>query len=206
MWPSSPTSRTTILMVGGWINNRPGPRFVRPQGGARLDCNILSSQCECLLSSRGKRIAVGLFNTPFSKLSVADLDGSEVPPCHTCRRSHKMISAKAKAPMPRLRPSFTVILWGCSMALWPRMLEHVHSRVDGDVSVAALRMPAEAEPFVEAILAICTPLLTCRTQRSPSRPAQLPACTDAYCTAVRLADSTESWGRRHTTHIRKQLR
>ena len=87
-----------------------------------------------------------------------------------CLRS-TMISTQAKADMPRLRPSFTAILWGCGMALWPRMLQHIHSHVDGDVSVAALRMPAEAEPFVEAILAICAPLLTCRTQRSPSRPA-----------------------------------
>ena len=118
-----------------------------------------------------------------------------------------MISTQAKADMPRLRPSFTAILWGCGMALWPRMLQHIHSHVDGDVSVAALRMPAEAEPFVEAILAICAPLLTCRTQRSPSRPAPcfLLALT-RNCGAVRLADSTESWGRRHTAHIRKQLR
>ena len=39
------------------------------------------------------------------------------------------------------------------------MLQHVRSHVDGDVSVAALRMPAEAGPFVKAILEICAPLL-----------------------------------------------
>ena len=67
--------------------------------------------------------------------------------------------------MPAPRPSFTAILWGCGMALWPRMLQYVHSHVDGDVSVAALRMPAEAEPFVEAILAICAPLLVGHSAR-----------------------------------------
>ena len=68
-----------------------------------------------------------------------------------------------------LRPSFTVILWGCGMALWPRMLQHIHSHVDGDISVAALRMPgAEAEPFVKAIMKICAPLSLFRIQRSLS--------------------------------------
>ena len=64
-------------------------------------------------------------------------------------------------PAPsKLRPSFTAIFWGCGIALWPRMLQHVHSHVDGDaVSVAALRMPAAAGPFVKAILEICAPLL-----------------------------------------------
>ena len=69
-------------------------------------------------------------------------------------------------PAPsKLRPSFTAIFWGCSMALWPHMLQHVRSHVDGDVSVAALRMPAEAGPFVKAILEICAPLLVGHSAR-----------------------------------------
>ena len=78
-------------------------------------------------------------------------------------------SMPAQASRRKLRPSFTAILWGCGMALWPRMLQHVHSHVDGDISVAALRMPgAEAEPFVKAIMKICAPLSLFRIQRSLS--------------------------------------
>eukprot|EP00964_Phaeocystis_antarctica_P037899 scaffold21676_cov60-Phaeocystis_antarctica.AAC.5 len=53
------------------------------------------------------------------------------------------------------------------------MLQHVHSHVDGDVSVAALRMPAEAEPFVAAILAICAPPLVGHS----ARPLALPSAS-----------------------------
>ena len=88
-------------------------------------------------------------------------------------RTAAAISAKAKAGMPTARPSFTAIFWGCGMALWPRMLQHVHSHVDGDVSVAALRMPAEAEPFVAAILAICAPPLVGHS----ARPLALPSAS-----------------------------
>ena len=60
--------------------------------------------------------------------------------------------------MPRLRPSFTVILWGCSMALWPRMLQHVHSRVvmnDCKPRPAKLDVKESGKPVVEfAVLAV----------------------------------------------------
>eukprot|EP00964_Phaeocystis_antarctica_P099249 scaffold65103_cov80-Phaeocystis_antarctica.AAC.4 len=56
--------------------------------------------------------------------------------------------------MPTLRPSFTAILWGCSMPLWPRILQHVQSKVDGDVSVAKMQLPTEIRPFLEAICAL----------------------------------------------------
>ena len=95
-------------------------------------------------------------------------------------------------PAPsKLRPSFTAIFWGCGMALWPRMLQHVHSHVDGDISVAALRMPgAEAEPFVKAIMKICAPLSLFRIQRSLSL---LSVSADGvHCAAVRLADTTDA--------------
>ena len=53
-----------------------------------------------------------------------------------------------------LRPSFTAILWGCSMPLWPRILQHIQSKVDGDVSVAKMQLPAKIIPFIEAICAL----------------------------------------------------
>ena len=53
-----------------------------------------------------------------------------------------------------LRPRFTAMLWGCSMSLWPRILQHIGSKVDGEVSVAAMQLPAEAGPFLEAICAL----------------------------------------------------
>ena len=56
--------------------------------------------------------------------------------------------------MPTLRPSFTVILWGCSMPLWPRILQHIQSNVDGEVSVAKKQLPAEVLPFLEAVCAL----------------------------------------------------
>ena len=87
----------------------------------------------------------------------------------TPSRRRLTASMPAQASRRKLRPSFTAILWGCGMALWPRMLQHVHSHVDGDISVAALRMPgAEAEPFVKAIMKICAPLSLFRIQRSLS--------------------------------------
>ena len=92
---------------------------------------------------------------------------------HAVRTAAAKAKAKAKAGMPTARPSFTAIFWGCGMALWPRMLQHVHSHVDGDVSVAALRMPAEAEPFVAAILAICAPPLVGHS----ARPLALPSAS-----------------------------
>ena len=93
-----------------------------------------------------------------------ELDPKEPPehkPVHPQKSiapSPRRLTASMPAPS-KLRPSFTAIFWGCGIALWPRMLQHVRSHVDGDVSVAALRMPAEAGPFVKAILEICAPLL-----------------------------------------------
>ena len=64
--------------------------------------------------------------------------------------------------MPTLvRPSFTVILWGCSMPLWPRILQHIQSKVDGDVSVANMQLPAEVLPFLEAVCALLPRPHTC---------------------------------------------
>ena len=100
-------------------------------------------------------------------------------------------SMPAQASGRKLRPSFTAILWGCGMALWPRMLQHVHSHVDGDaVSVAALRMPAAAGPFVKAILEICAPLLVGYSARSLCSLLALTAFM-IHCAAVRLADTTD---------------
>ena len=69
------------------------------------------------------------------------------------------------------------------------MLQHVRSHVDGDVSVAALRMPAEAGPFAKAILKICAPLLVGHSARPP---VLLSVSADGvHCAAVRLADTTD---------------
>lgn len=40
-----------------------------------------------------------------------------------------------------IRPSFTAIMWGCSMLLWPRILRHIQSKIDGDISVARTHLP-----------------------------------------------------------------
>ena len=80
-----------------------------------------------------------------------------------CRAQRLMLAAGAANPQlaqpaprvtPTLRPSFTVILWGCSMPLWPRIFQHIQSNVDGDVSVAKKRLPAEVLPFLEAVCAL----------------------------------------------------
>ena len=49
------------------------------------------------------------------------------------------------------RPSFTVLLWGCSMALWPQILERVSSRVDGELSSYVLNIHGETRRFVRAV-------------------------------------------------------
>ena len=60
-----------------------------------------------------------------------------------------------------LRPSFTAILWGCSMPLWPRILQHIQSRIDGKVTVAKMQLPAEVYPFLEAVCALLPRPHTC---------------------------------------------
>ena len=112
-----------------------------------------------------------------------------VPPQRSIAPSPRRLTASMPAPS-KLRPSFTAILWGCGMALWPRMLQHVHSHVDGDVSVAALRMPAEAGPFVKAIFEICAPLFVGHS----ARPLVLLSVSadGVHCAAVRLADTTDA--------------
>ena len=87
-----------------------------------------------------------------------------VQPQKSIAPSPRRLTVSMPAPS-KLRPSFTAIFWGCGIALWPHMLQHVRSHVDGDVSVAALRMPAEAGPFVKAILEICAPLLVGHSAR-----------------------------------------
>ena len=99
----------------------------------------------------------------------------------TPSRRRLTASMPAQASRRKLRPSFTAILWGCGMALWPRMLQHVHSHVDGDISVAALRMPAAAGPFVKAILEICAPLLVGYSARSLCSLLALTAFTVRLC-------------------------
>ena len=100
----------------------------------------------------------------------------------TPSRRRLTASMPAQASRRKLRPSFTAILWGCGMALWPRMLQHVHSHVDGDaVSVAALRMPGAAGPFVKAILEICAPLLVGYSARSLCSLLALTAFTVRLC-------------------------
>ena len=49
------------------------------------------------------------------------------------------------------RPSFTALLWGCSMALWPQILERVSSRVDGELSSYVLNIHGETRRFVRAV-------------------------------------------------------
>ena len=49
------------------------------------------------------------------------------------------------------RPSFTALLWGCSKALWPQILERVSSRVDGELSSYVLKIHGETGRFVRAV-------------------------------------------------------
>ena len=49
------------------------------------------------------------------------------------------------------RPSFTALLWGCSMVLWPQILKHVSSRVDGELSSYVLNIHGETGRFVRAV-------------------------------------------------------
>ena len=51
------------------------------------------------------------------------------------------------------RPSFTALLWGCSMVLWPQILKHVSSRVDGELSSYVLNIHGETGRFVRAVYA-----------------------------------------------------
>ena len=88
-------------------------------------------------------------------LSVGD-DVQRRVPCSLWAAGAAIPRLAQPAPrvMPTLRPSFTVILWGCSMSLWPRIFQHIQSNVDGDVSVAKKRLPAEVLPFLEAVCAL----------------------------------------------------
>ena len=93
--------------------------------------------------------------------------------------------------MPTLvRPSFTVILWGCSMPLWPRILQHIQSKVDGDVSVANMQLPAEVLPFLEAVCALLPRPHTCSAHPStPLSALTASVCDYARCRQVRQAIS-----------------
>ena len=72
-----------------------------------------------------------------------------------------------------IRPSFTAIMWGCSMLMWPRILHHIQSKIDGDISFAKMQLPPEVLPFLEAVCALLPkpPALTL------SRPSLLIALT-----------------------------
>jgi len=72
-----------------------------------------------------------------------------------------------------LRPSFTAIMWGCSMLMWPRILRHIRSKIDGHMSVANYKLPSKVLPFLEAVCALLPkpPALTL------SRPSLLIALT-----------------------------
>ena len=72
-----------------------------------------------------------------------------------------------------IRPSFTAIMWGCSMLMWPRILRHIQSKIDGDISFAKMQLPPEVLPFLEAVCALLPkpPALTL------SRPSLLIALT-----------------------------
>ena len=85
-----------------------------------------------------------------------------------------------------LRPSFTAILWGCSMPLWPRILQHIQSRIDGDVSVAKMQLPAEVVPFLDAVCALLPRPHTCNAYRFP-----LSALT-AFCARLWVARGADS--------------
>ena len=78
-----------------------------------------------------------------------------------------------------------MILWGCSMPLWPRILQHIQSKVDGDVSVANMQLPAEVLPFLEAVCALLPRQYTCSAH--PSTP--LSALT--LCATMRGADKCD---------------
>ena len=83
------------------------------------------------------------------------------------------------SPMPAgsesapIRPSFTAIMWGCSMLMWPRILRHIQSKIDGDISFANMQLPPKVLPFLEAVCALLPkpPALTL------SRPSLLIALT-----------------------------
>ena len=83
------------------------------------------------------------------------------------------------SPMPAgsesapIRPSFTAIMWGCSMLMWPRILRHIQSKIDGDISFANMQLPPKVLPFLEAVCA----LLPKPPALSLSRPSLLVALT-----------------------------
>ena len=64
-------------------------------------------------------------------------------------------------------------MWGCSMLMWPRILRHIRSKIDGDISVANYQLPPKVLPFLEAVCALLPkpPALTL------SRPSLLIALT-----------------------------
>ena len=88
-----------------------------------------------------------------------------------------------------LRPSFTAILWGCSMPLWPRILQHIQSRIDGKVTVAKMQLPAEVYPFLEAVCALLPRPHTCSAHPSTPLSALTAVCDYARCRQVRQAIS-----------------
>ena len=53
-----------------------------------------------------------------------------------------------------IRPSFTAIIWGCSMLLWPHILRHIPSKIDGDISVAKMQLPPKVLPCLEDVCAL----------------------------------------------------
>ena len=45
-------------------------------------------------------------------------------------------------------------MWGCSMLMWPRILHHIQSKIDGDISFAKMQLPPKVLPFLEAVCAL----------------------------------------------------
>ena len=70
---------------------------------------------------------------------------------HTARLAQNHAGPNEDDLTAASRPSFTVLLWGCSMALWPQILERVSSRVDGELSSYVLNIHGETRRFVRAV-------------------------------------------------------
>ena len=52
----------------------------------------------------------------------------------------------------QIRPSFTIVLWGCSRPLWPDITEYVRARLDGEISAYTVQIPVpEIRELLDAI-------------------------------------------------------
>ena len=94
------------------------------------------------------------------------------------------------------RPSFTVLLWGCSMALWPQILERVSSRVDGELSSYVLNFHGETRRFVRAVYSQDRWMLT-RRKLLEVKMASLEHCPMEVLVVDFTPCDTAWWAQRH---------